>query len=241
MSSTVTALYDTRAEAERALASAQAELSLAHGAIYDHSQASRDALQRLDLQPDERAACQSKLAEGEYLLVAQVRSGEDPNRVVAILERAAADNPPATMPGAATREPEQGAHRIAEERVPLVEETLRVGTREVVRGGARVQSRMEEAPVTQDVELFEEFARVERRPASRLVDEAELERGGLMRERVIEIAQVREEAVVHKEVFVREEVVVSKTVEHRVEQIHETVRHTEVEVEEIGANPADAR
>jgi stress response protein YsnF len=58
---------------------------------------------------------------------------------------------------------------------------------------------------------------------------------------VIEIAQVREEAVVTKEVVVREEVVVSKTTERRVEQIHETVRRTVVETEELGGEAAGAR
>jgi stress response protein YsnF len=214
-----------------------------HGGIYDQSQASRDALQRLDLPPEERAVCQSKLTDGEYLLLAQIGSGEDPDRVVAILEQAAADPSPATQSSgdAATQDTNERPQLVAEERVPLVEEELRVGTREVVRGGAKVRSRMEEVPVVQEIELMEEFARVERRPVSRLVDAEELERGGLMRERVIEIAQVREEAVVHKEAFVHEEIVVSKTVEHRVEQIHETVRRTEVEVEELRADPTDAR
>jgi stress response protein YsnF len=51
---------------------------------------------------------------------------------------------------------------------------------------------------------------------------------------VVEITEVREEAVVSKEVFVREEVVVSKTTERRVEQIRETVRRTVVETEDLG-------
>ena len=229
MSSTVTALYDTREEAERALQALKAELSIAHAGIYDPSPASREALQRVDLTPEERAVCEGKLADGEYLLLAQVASGEEMDRVVAILERPAAE--------AAGL----GPQTVAEERVPLVEEELRVGTREVVRGGARVSSHVEEAPVTHEVELMEEFARVESRPVSRLVSEEELERGGLMRGRVIEIAQVREEAVVEKAVFVREEVVVSKRVEHRVEQIHENVRRTEVEVEELGSETAGER
>jgi stress response protein YsnF len=241
VSSTITALYDTREEAERALRSLQAELSMTQAGIFDQSPAARDALRALDLTPEERAACESKLADGEYLLLAQVGSGEDPDRVVEILERPPADAlaPIATEPYAADTGAEaHGARTTAEERLPIVEEELRIGTRDVVRGGAKVQSRVESVPVLQDVELIEEFTRVERRPVSRLATEEELERGGLLRGRVIEISQVREEAVVSKDVFVREEVVVSKTVEHRVEQIHETLRRTEVEVEALGAEPA---
>jgi stress response protein YsnF len=94
---------------------------------------------------------------------------------------------------------------------------------------------VEEVPVAQEIELLSEFVRVASRPASRLVSAEELESGGLLRDRVVEITQVREEAVVSKEVFVREEVVVSKTTERRVEQIHETVRRTVVETEDLGS------
>jgi stress response protein YsnF len=241
-SSTVTALYDTRAEADRALQALQAGLPAAHAGIYERSPAGRESLRALSLTPEERAACEGKLADGEYLLVAQVGSGEDADRVVTILERSAADAPqPVAEPERVEPVAEHGARTVTEERLPIVQEELRVGTREVVRGGARVQSRVENVPVLEEVELLEEFTRVERRPVSRLATEEELERGGLLRGRVIEISQVREEAVVSKEVFVREEVVVSKTVEHRVEQINETLRRTEVEVETLGADaPATA-
>jgi stress response protein YsnF len=100
---------------------------------------------------------------------------------------------------------------------------------------------VEEVPVAQEIELMSEFVRVSSRPASRAVSEQELEEGGLLRERVIEIAQVREEAVVSKEVVVREEVVVSKTTERRVEQIHETVRRTVVETEDLADEIAGGR
>jgi stress response protein YsnF len=100
---------------------------------------------------------------------------------------------------------------------------------------------VEEVPVMQDIELMSEFVRVTSRPASRAVSQHELESGGLLRDRVVEIAQVREEAVVSKEVFVREEVVVSKTTQRRVEQIHETVRRTVVETEKLGAGAVDER
>jgi stress response protein YsnF len=58
---------------------------------------------------------------------------------------------------------------------------------------------------------------------------------------MFEIAQLREEAVVSKEVVVREEVVVSKTTERRVEQIHDTVRRTMVETEYFDADGVGSR
>ncbi len=237
MSRTVTALYDSRDEAERALQALRAEVSLAHAEIYDRTPEGASALQEIDLTPEERASCEQKMAAGDHMLLAQVRSGEDPNVIVAVLERVAAEGADrmdfgadaATAGGSAPPPP----GTVAQETIPVVEEELRVGTREVVRGGARVHTRVEDVPVQQDVELIEEHTRVERRPVTRLVSESELQTGGLLRERVIEVAQVREEAVVTKEAFVREEVVVSKSVERRVERIEDTVRRTEVEVDRM--------
>jgi len=241
MSRTVTALYTTLEEAEGALVALRSEVALDHAEIYDRTPARAAALDELDLTPEERASCERALETSEFMLLARVRSGEDPDHIVTILERIAAER--ASGAGAAP----SGLHSAdelrlggedapqvaAEERIPVVEEELRVGTREVVRGGARVRTRVEEVPVHQEVELVEENTNVERRPVTRFLNEAELEQAGLLRERVIEVAQIREEAVVTKEAFVREEVVVTKTLERRVEQIHETVRRTEVETDRI--------
>jgi hypothetical protein len=244
MSHIVTALYDSREEAARALQALRAEVSLTHAGIYDRSDARLQALRHVDLTPEERSVCEAKLATGEYLLLARPRSGEGPDDIISVLERVAAEPPrethsPAAPQGTGTAESSPSV--VAEERIPLVEEELQVGTREVVRGGARVRSRVEEVPVVQEIELMSEFVRVSSRPGSRPVSEQELEHGGLLRDRVIEIAQVREEAVVTKEVVVREEVVVTKTTERRVEQIHETVRRTVVETQDLGDEAAGGR
>ena len=244
MSDTVTALYDSRQEAERALQSLRAEVSLTHADIYDRTDKSLQALRRLDLTPDVRTACESKLAAGEYLLLAQPLSGEGPDNIIAVLERMAAEpfgESHSRAPSEATGTIGSKSPVIAEERIPIVEEELRVGIREVVRGGARVRTRVEEIPVVQEIELMSEFVRVSSRPASRPVSEQEMEHGGLLRDRVIEITQVREEAVVSKEVFVREEVVVSKTTERHVQQIHETIRRTVVETEDLGIDRTGGR
>lgn len=242
MSRTVTALYDTREEAERALQALRAEVSLAHAEIYDGTPERTAALRDVDLTPEERASCEQKIARGDHMLLAQVRSGEEPDHIIAVLERVAREGPAragSDADGEFAGGTQDRVGVMAEETIPVVEEELRVGTREVVRGGARVRTHIEEVPIQQDVELIEEHARVERRPATRVVPESELEAGGLLRERVIEVAQMREEAVVTKQAFVREEVVVSKTIERRVERIEDKVRRTEVEVDRLeGDRPA---
>jgi len=117
--------------------------------------------------------------------------------------------------------------------IPVLEEHLRVGRREVNRGTVRVRSYIIEEPVHEEVRLREEHVNVERRP----VDETtrSVAKGSpedLLQERTIEVSETAEEAVVGKEARVREEVVVSKDVDERVEHIDDTVRRTKVEVED---------
>ena len=57
----------------------------------------------------------------------------------------------------------------------------------------------------------------------------------MFRERNIELTETAEEAVISKEARVREEVVIRKDVGERVEDVSDTVRHTEVEIERMAA------
>ena len=114
--------------------------------------------------------------------------------------------------------------------IPVVEEELVVGKREVDRGGVRIYSHLVERPVEEDVTLREEHINVERRPVNRPATAADFEvgRGG-----VIELNATGEEAVVGKTSRVVEEISVGKTSSERTEAIHDTVRKTEVDVEQI--------
>lgn len=123
-----------------------------------------------------------------------------------------------------------GDDTTREQSIPIVEEQLQVGKREVSRGGVRVRSYIVETPVHEQVSLREEHVEVERRPYSGTDNDA----AALLQERTIEVSETAEEAVVGKTAHVREEVVIGKTVENRVEQIDDTVRRTEVDVERTG-------
>jgi stress response protein YsnF len=88
--------------------------------------------------------------------------------------------------------------------------------------------------VQEQVSLREETVHVERRPV-------EGGRSGTLgadafQERTIEVEEKREEAVVSKEARVKEELVVRKDVENRTETISDTVRSTEVDVEDERGN-----
>ncbi|WP_376090590.1 YsnF/AvaK domain-containing protein [Roseomonas sp. CCTCC AB2023176] len=115
-----------------------------------------------------------------------------------------------------------------EERIPIVEERLAVGKREVDRGRVRVRSYVVETPVNEQVTLRDERVTIERRAVDLPLSEAD----DAFRERTIEAVEHDEEAVVAKEARVREELVIRKDVEQRTETISDTVRRTEVEVED---------
>jgi uncharacterized protein (TIGR02271 family) len=121
---------------------------------------------------------------------------------------------------------------VEEERIPLVEEELRVGTREVERGGVAVHSHVVEQPVQEQVTLREEHVSVERRPVDETRSSDSANADNLLRERTIEMTARSEEPVVEKQAQVREEIVVRKTAEERTENIQDSVRRTEVNVEE---------
>jgi len=118
-------------------------------------------------------------------------------------------------------------------KIPIVEEQLRVGKREVNRGAVRVRSYIVEEPVHEEVRLREEHVEVERRPVdapTRPVVKGSPE--DLLQEKTIEVSERAEQAVVGKEARVTEEVLVNKSAGERTERIDETVRRTKVEVED---------
>jgi len=121
--------------------------------------------------------------------------------------------------------------------IPVAEEELHVGKREVQGGRVRIHSHVIERPVQEQVSLREENVHVERRP----VEGGTMRKGamgsdGLFQERTIEMDEKREEAVVSKEARVKEELVVKKDVNQRTETISDTVRSTEVTVEDERGN-----
>ena len=122
-----------------------------------------------------------------------------------------------------------------EQSIPIVEEQLIVGKREVDRGGARVRSYVTDTPVHEQVRLREEKINVERRAVDRPLTDAD----DAFRERTIDVTASGEEAVVGKTARVVEEVVVSKIAGERVQDIDDTVRRTEVEVETDKGTPVD--
>ena len=113
--------------------------------------------------------------------------------------------------------------------IKVMEERLRVGKREVARGAVRVRSYVVERPVEEQVTLHSERVTLERHPVNRAANEADV---NAFRERTVEVRATGEEAVVAKEARVVEEIGIRKEGSDRVETVRDTVRHTEVEVED---------
>jgi uncharacterized protein (TIGR02271 family) len=112
--------------------------------------------------------------------------------------------------------------------IPVVEEDISIGKREVERGHVRIYSRVTAQPVEESVRLREEKVTVERRPADRPATEADFAAAG---KDVIEMTEKAEEPVVTKRARVVEEVVVQKDVTERTETVRGTERHTDVDVQ----------
>ncbi len=111
----------------------------------------------------------------------------------------------------------------------MVEEELVVGKREVDRGGVRIYSHVVERPVEAEVTLQNETVNVERRAVNRPATGADFGTG----ESSFELRATGEEAVIGKSSRVVEEVLIGKQATESTEAIHDTVRKTEVEVEQI--------
>jgi len=134
----------------------------------------------------------------------------------------------------ANRQAGQTTANVQGEKVlPVVEEQLAVGKREVPAGGVRVYTHVTEQPVQEQVNLREEHVNVERRPVDRPVAAGDM---AAFKEGSIEVRETSEEPVVSKTARVVEEVVVGKEVTNRTETINDTVRRTDVQVDQISGS-----
>ncbi|WP_375463325.1 YsnF/AvaK domain-containing protein [uncultured Methylobacterium sp.] len=117
--------------------------------------------------------------------------------------------------------------------IPVVEERLNVGKRLVDSGRVRVRSYAVSKDVSENVTLHDETVTVDRRAVDRPVTVAD---EALFADKTIEATEMREQAVVSKDARVVEEVGIRKDASQRTETVSDTVRHTEVEVEDERGN-----
>jgi len=121
--------------------------------------------------------------------------------------------------------------------LPIVEEQMTVGKRAVEKGGVNVRTTMTEKPIEETVNLREENVTVQRHRVDRPVDNAT----DAFQEGTFDVTTKAEVPVVSKEARVVEEVVIDKQMTERTETVRDTVKRTDVEVDEINTGDAANR
>ena len=259
-SRTLTALYDTRAAADVAKTKLSG-LGVLSSDVSIHDEGSAGAM---SVREEDRAqggmfsglkslfgahedthAYSEGLRRGHFLLTAKVDEMKSDASIEALEGSGAADfdakqaewrtggwsAPAAPAMAAPTGMADRDMTTDRDAAIPIVEERLVVGKREVGRGGVRVRSYVVETPVEELVSLREEHVDVDRRVVDRAVAAGE----DPFQERTLEMTETGEEAVVGKQAYVTEEISLRKDVGQRTEEVRDTVRHTEVEVERTDA------
>lgn len=115
-----------------------------------------------------------------------------------------------------------------DEVIPIYEESAQVAKRDVNHGRVRLRSYVVETPFSQQVNLRNEQVQVERRPVDRVIGAGD----AVFQDRVIEAEEHTEEAFITKETRVKEEISLRKTVEDKAQTVSDTLRRTEVEVDD---------
>ena len=252
MNRAVTAIYRTHAVA-KLVADEIASLGVARGHIDiipdadDHLAAGTqrddhviDELHDLYLPEDDVRTYQQAVRRGDFVVSANV-DDEHLDRVMEIMRRPeeemydidateeefrSAEYVPPAHYGAAA-----GTAGDATETITEAEERLTVGKRDVDRGSVHVRSYVHEVPVEERVRLRKERVAVRRNAVGeRVLSGAEAD--AVFQERSIDVREHDEEAVVSKETVVTGEVEVTKDVDVEEKVVTDTVRKTEVEVDD---------
>lgn len=257
MDRTITALYDTREHAEAAKQQIEDRLGMgkahvdimsqgsAGGTSTHESEGLMERLKEFFMGEEDRHTYSEGIRRGGYLLSARVDESRA-DEVCALLDSSGAVDldtrqqewassgwnreQTATRSNQGSQVQRLGRDDTGSERIPLAEERLKVGKREVERGSVRVRSFVEENPVHEQIDLREEHVDVERKPVDRTLSGADADR--LFQERTIEMTERAEEPVIAKDAVVTEEVGLRKETDRHTETIDDTVRKTRVDVDD---------
>ena len=123
------------------------------------------------------------------------------------------------------------------ETIPVVEENLRVGKRDVNRGSLKVRAYTVERPVSENVSLTDQTVSVNRRPVDRPLSDADR----AFEDRTISAEEHHQEAVVSKEARVVEEIDISRDEAERTQKVEDTVRKTKIELDDQRDRPIRRR
>ena len=120
------------------------------------------------------------------------------------------------------------------EKLLEVEEELAIAKSKVAQGGVRVSRSVSEQPVEETVTVRTETVGVDHQAVDRELSAEEA--GAAFKDKTLEMIGTTEEVAVTKEARVVGEVSLTKQASEHEQKVHETVRRTHVDVEQIGAN-----
>ncbi|WP_420454103.1 YsnF/AvaK domain-containing protein [Rubrivirga sp.] len=261
MAKTIVGLYDDRTTATRVLNDLESagfgedhlRFSSAEdgkATRYDVDDTSTEALGRYGVSDDESRFYSEGVRRGGSIVIARVHDS-DVDRAVDIMAR---HNPvryedrqedyladydeSATYSAAQMTENRNRYADQSKQRLQEIEEHLKIGKREVVRGGVRVHQYVETDVEEETLRLRDEEIVVDRANVTRDLtpDEAD----AVFQEKTVELVERDEEAVVEKTAQVTGEVAVGKDVNVREETVGGEVRRTRVEVERFAGEMGGA-
>lgn len=244
MAQTVVGMFENESDAQKAVArletigidESHVDMARGIGTMQDTKDESGNAVSRfftnLFGDDDDNAERYSRMGNsGQYCVVTvHTQTNEQAVEASQILDECGAvdvDEQAAAL-GAGTI----GTDRSTSDGITIskVQETLNVGKREVESGGVRVRSRIVEKPVEETLRLREERVNVERKAVDRPLSEGDM---NAFEEQDISMTERSEVPVVSKEARVVEEIKISKDVNERTETIRDTVRNTEIDIDEL--------
>ena len=201
-----------------------------------------DQLHDLGLPEEDARTYQQALRNGDYVVSVDVEDDANLGRVQEVMRQPESaydlDELDTRYSAAEYTPPRQQSGRMSAEvtdsttaddgTVQVVEEQLAVGKREAEAGRVRVRSFVRELPVEAQVDLRSTRVFVERHPVNRTVSSGDV----AFQDQTLEAREHVEEAVVAKEARVVEEIGLREQTEVHTETVHDTVRKTEVEIED---------
>jgi len=115
--------------------------------------------------------------------------------------------------------------------IPIIREEIEVGTRRIDTGGLRVESRVVAKPFDRDLRLREEQVKFERRKVDETLPPDQANQR--FRDGAVEVSARSEYPIIKKRSHIVEEVIVTRAGSDRAVPLRDTLRHTEIDVNQI--------
>jgi len=179
----------------------------------------------------------TRVAEGGYIVTVYADSEEEARRASSLLDDFGAIDVDDNYRRSFNDSEDINVDDV-KKTIPIIEEDMKVGKKEVTTGGVRIRSRIVEKPVEENLRLREERIHVERNKVDRPATEEEL-RG--FKTGTVELTENAEIPEVQKRARVVEEVSLKKEVDHRDETVRDSVKKTEVDVQDIDPDKRNRR